>query len=109
MSIRISERCGDRIDFTDPEQLRDVESLLFQTEKEKAAKKHYMELHRDLNYLVSAALRENSVKFMSWVSESEFDRNAIALHARILFGCEPFILGSNIEILADPKKVYYQQ
>ena len=90
MSIRISERCGDRIDFTDPEQLRDVESLLFQTEKEKAAKKHYMELHRDLNDLVSAALRENSVKFMSWVSESEFDRNAIALHARILFGCDDF-------------------
>ena len=57
---RISERCGDRIDFTDPDQLRVVESLLFQTEKEKAAKKHYMELHRDLNDIVSAALRENS-------------------------------------------------
>ena len=103
----ISMRFGDRLDFTDPDQLRELDSLLFQTVKEKEAKRHYIELHRDLSDLVSAALRENCVKFMSWVSESEFDRSAISFTARILFGCEPFIIGNNVEIVADPQKVYY--
>ena len=80
--------------------MREVENLL------KEEKRLPDQLYNDLKYLVQAAVRENSIKFMSFISKSEFQRSYIELQAMFLFGCEAFINGSNVEVLADPRKVY---
>ena len=95
----IKKRFGE-VNYRDSDQLREVENLL------KEEKRLPDQLYNDLKYLVQAAVRENSIKFMSFISESEFQRSYIELQAMFLFGCEAFINGSNVEVLADPRKVY---
>ena len=79
-----------------------MENLL----KEEKVERLPDQLYKDLKHLVQAAVNENSIKFMSFVSESEFQRGYIELQAMFLFGCEAFINGSNVEVLADPGKVF---
>ena len=96
----IKKRFGE-VNYRDSDQLREVENLLKEEKKRLPD-----QLYNDLKYLVQAAVRENSIKFMSFISESEFQRSYIELQAMFLFGCEAFINGSNVEVLADPRKVY---
>ena len=82
----IKKRFGE-VDYRDSDMLREVENRL----KEEKVKRLPDQLYKDLQYLVQAAVADNSVKFMSFVSKSEFQRSYIELQAMVLFGCEAII------------------
>ena len=102
----IRKRFG-KIDYQNSEEFKEVENILKEEQVTRVSEKLYSEkLYYNLQYLVQAAKRDKTVKFMSFESDEKAERVYIAGQAMFLFGCEPYINGRNVEIIADPQKVF---